>query len=73
VAHFAVAIPGLWIAILVFFGARGTLQAARYPALAREFGDTPGDPQCAGIAAPILPADRSRKQMDCRSIPLSHI
>lgn len=26
---------GLWIAILVFFGARGALQAARYPALAR--------------------------------------
>jgi MATE family multidrug resistance protein len=26
---------GLWIAILVFFGARGVLQAARYPALAR--------------------------------------
>jgi MATE family multidrug resistance protein len=25
---------GLWIAILVFFGARGALQAARYPALA---------------------------------------
>jgi hypothetical protein len=25
----------LWIAILVFFGARGALQAARYPALAR--------------------------------------
>jgi MATE family multidrug resistance protein len=32
---------GLWIAILVFFGARGALQAARYPALARAtFGDT---------------------------------
>jgi MATE family, multidrug efflux pump len=27
---------GLWIAILVFFGARGALQAARYPALARK-------------------------------------
>jgi MATE family multidrug resistance protein len=26
---------GLWIAILVFFGARGALQAARYPALVR--------------------------------------
>jgi MATE family multidrug resistance protein len=26
---------GLWIAILTFFGARGALQAARYPALAR--------------------------------------
>ena len=26
---------GLWIAILVFFGARGALQAVRYPALAR--------------------------------------
>ena len=26
---------GLWIAILVFFCARGALQAARYPALAR--------------------------------------
>jgi len=26
---------GLWIAILIFFGARGALQAARYPALAR--------------------------------------
>jgi MATE family multidrug resistance protein len=26
---------GLWIAILVFLGARGALQAARYPALAR--------------------------------------
>ncbi|MEA2878441.1 MAG: multidrug resistance protein family [Hyphomicrobiales bacterium] len=26
---------GLWIAILMFFGARGALQAARYPALAR--------------------------------------
>jgi len=26
---------GLWIAILVFFGSRGALQAARYPALAR--------------------------------------
>jgi MATE family multidrug resistance protein len=26
---------GLWIAILVFFGTRGALQAARYPALAR--------------------------------------
>jgi MATE family multidrug resistance protein len=26
---------GLWVAILVFFGARGALQAARYPALAR--------------------------------------
>lgn len=26
---------GLWIAILVFFGARGVLQAVRYPALAR--------------------------------------
>jgi len=26
---------GLWIAILVFFGARGVLQAMRYPALAR--------------------------------------
>ena len=26
---------GLWTAILVFFGARGVLQAARYPALAR--------------------------------------
>jgi len=32
---------GLWIAILVFFGARGILQAVRYPALARAtFGDT---------------------------------
>ena len=32
---------GLWIAILVFFGARGALQAVRYPALARAtFGDT---------------------------------
>jgi MATE family multidrug resistance protein len=26
---------GLWISILVYFGARGALQAARYPALAR--------------------------------------
>ena len=26
---------GLWIAILVFFGVRGALQAARYPALVR--------------------------------------
>jgi len=26
---------GLWLAILVFFGARGTLQAARYPKLAK--------------------------------------
>ncbi len=26
---------GLWIAILMFFGSRGALQAARYPALAR--------------------------------------
>ena len=26
---------GLWVAILVFFGARGALQAARYPALVR--------------------------------------
>ena len=26
---------GLWIAILIYFGARGALQAARYPALAR--------------------------------------
>jgi MATE family multidrug resistance protein len=26
---------GLWIAILVFFGARGALQAMRYPALLR--------------------------------------
>ena len=26
---------GLWIAILVFFGSRGALQAARYPGLAR--------------------------------------
>ena len=26
---------GLWIAILVFFGARGALQAARYPALVK--------------------------------------
>jgi MATE family multidrug resistance protein len=32
---------GLWIAILVFFGARGALQAARYPALARGmFGES---------------------------------
>jgi MATE family multidrug resistance protein len=27
---------GLWIALLIFFGARGVLQAARYPALARK-------------------------------------
>ena len=26
---------GLWLAILIYFGARGVLQAARYPALAR--------------------------------------
>jgi MATE family multidrug resistance protein len=26
---------GLWIALLVFFGARGALQAARYPAMLR--------------------------------------
>ena len=26
---------GLWLAILIFFGARGALQAMRYPALAR--------------------------------------
>jgi len=26
---------GLWLAILIYFGARGALQAARYPALAR--------------------------------------
>jgi len=26
---------GLWIAILIYFGARGVLQAMRYPALAR--------------------------------------
>ena len=26
---------GLWIAILIYFGARGALQAMRYPALAR--------------------------------------
>jgi MATE family multidrug resistance protein len=26
---------GLWVAILIYFGARGALQAARYPALAR--------------------------------------
>jgi MATE family multidrug resistance protein len=26
---------GLWIAILVFFGSRGALQAMRYPALVR--------------------------------------
>ena len=26
---------GLWIALLVFFGARGALQAARYPAMVR--------------------------------------
>lgn len=33
---------GLWIAILTFFGARGALQAARYPALARAtFGSQP--------------------------------
>jgi MATE family multidrug resistance protein len=27
---------GLWLAILIYFGARGALQAARYPTLARE-------------------------------------
>jgi MATE family multidrug resistance protein len=26
---------GLWLAILTFFGARGALQAIKYPALAR--------------------------------------
>ena len=26
---------GLWLSILIFFGARGALQAARYPALVR--------------------------------------
>jgi len=26
---------GLWIAMLMFFGSRGALQAARYPALVR--------------------------------------
>ena len=26
---------GLWMAILIYFGARGALQAVRYPALAR--------------------------------------
>ena len=38
---------GLWLAILVFFGARGTLQAARYPALVRATF-SPSPPQPAG-------------------------
>ena len=46
---------GLWIAILVFFGARGALQAARYPALVRATFRRSRlfqSPRCSNLAQP---------------------
>ena len=43
---------GLWIAILVFFGSRGALQAARYPALVRRRSGRPRLRRDGGGIAP---------------------
>ena len=59
---------GLWLAILVFLGVRGALQAVRYPALVRAtFTDRPGSAVIAAASRPTASLSASSRPMRMKS------